>query len=338
MSCELVSRIVTCCCKSAKLVALIVACFFCGSIQHILLALLAAGFSSSYFVLASTSVMGTVLYSILACAYRIRLPNRSEILDLCVIGIVDAMMCFAFILSADPVDTSPIFQSIFLSLTVLINAGLSKCILVKEVAYKPWFLALSVVLLVASFLVSAYPMFQLTYVPSWLSGVYVLAIFLNSLSNVLQERYLRATDGTLETKIGLACYTTTVQTIVVLAGSVVCLTGHCGTWSDIVAELPTYNTGLLVVFVIVCFVGFFFGTYLNEISSNYNMVLTTLTTQAVALFFLIVPSLNHGFQSPLVNTIVSIILSIGCVACWVYAEDCEEYETKMACNEGYGTF
>lgn len=319
------------------LLVLITGCLVLGSIQHILLSLLASAYSSSYFLLATTSVAGSVLYIVLALTMKVGLPGRCTLVELATIGVVDAGMCYAFIYSADPALTPPIFQSIFLSLTVLINAGLSKLILTKEVTYRIPYLIASIVFLCLSFGISALPMLKGNFIPRWQTAIYALAVILNSLSNVLQERYLRKTDGTLATKIGLACYTTIVQTVVVLLGSVVCLTGRCGTFDEVWADTTWVNVLLLVGFVLVCFGGFIFGTYLNEISSNYNMVLTTLTTQTVALFFAIFPTLNHGFQSPIVTTVISILASVGCVACWVYAEQCEEYKKIVKCPE-YGTF
>src|SRR4029078_7535187 len=93
---------------------------------------------------------------------------------------------------------------------------------------------------------------------------------------------------------------------------------------------------LTQLFIFDCLFLFIISVYLNEISTNYNMILTNLTNQSVALFFTIFSNLNHGVHYPLSITILSMLCNIISVILWVKGESKEIKECDD--NPSYGTF
>jgi len=85
----------------------------------------------------------------------------------------------------------------------------------------------------------------------------------------------------------------------------------------------TSNIGacvILEVFIFLWFLLFVLALFLNEISTNYTMILTNITNQSVALFFIIFPQFNHGIKYSLFITLSSLFTSLVSVLFWINAE------------------
>lgn len=91
-----------------------------------------------------------------------------------------------------------------------------------------------------------------------------------------------------------------------------------------------------------CLLLYFLSILLNSISTNYNLILTNITNQSVALFFIIFPYLNKGIKSNIYVTLVTLFLNIVSVILWIKGEtnvaktnntvDANETEPKQETN------
>ena len=257
-----------------------------------------------------------------------------ELLLLIKIGICGGLVAILFSYSANPKRTPVILQSIFLGLAIIPCAIFSKLILKKQVHYDKKYLIASIFVLLVSVIVATIPMFMNNQDSAfnnilW-SGMYLFGVIFLGLSNVLQEKYIMLTNTTFKNKIKMAFYTFLFSTLLLL---ILC-------WVDIVFGYEnntndafksfinsfyvfgTDGTKMLLIqlFVLVMFVLVIVSIYLNAISTNYNMILTNVSNQVVALCFTIFPSLNSGIQYPLWVIIISLLLNIVSVVLWIKGE------------------
>lgn len=164
----------------------------------------------------------------------------------------------------------------------------------------------------------------------WIA-MYVAGIILFSLYNILQEKYIIHTkDTSFENKIRFAFYSGLFQIIVIgcsfwidiLFGYSNGIEGFANSFIQSFFALFEHVTTMLLIqlFVFDCLALFVISIYLNEISTNYNMILTNLTNQSVALFFTIFPSFNTGIQYPIYVTALSMLCNILSVIFWIKCE------------------
>jgi hypothetical protein len=153
----------------------------------------------------------------------------------------------------------------------------------------------------------------------------MVAVFFLAISNIMQEKYVPDTnDSSLKNRICLAFYTSVTQLIVLI----------CLCWGD---QFLGYNTNSFVIytnsffmffatftnwftlelFIFDCLLLYFLTIWLNSMSPNYNMILTNLTNQSVAIFFSVFSSLNTGYKHPLYITIICLLLNCLSVCLWI---------------------
>jgi len=352
--------------RVVKLVVLVFFVVVFGSTQHILLPLFAGNYPSVFFLLSLTSLLGSLLYTIILFFFGFRLPEFWEQKYFILIAIVDSFMCFCFIYATDPEKTPVLFQSIMLGLTIFPNTLFSYIILSKSVRYDYKYIAVSIFCLLVS--ISVASIGSLESISQMHIGilVYFLGVVLLSLSNVLQEAYVRdklnsddAVDdfepGDVETrdlifsnlgekiqdlknKVELATFTTLYQTLsVVLLYSILIFAGKGQLVESLEVLKQTDQYPLLIGFVVACALCFLASIYLNQISSNYNAILTNLTNQSVALFFVIFPSLNAGTKHSLIPTLFSIAFSVVSVIIWISKGEINLPPTDKKSQTIYGT-
>jgi hypothetical protein len=85
---------------------------------------------------------------------------------------------------------------------------------------------------------------------------------------------------------------------------------------------------MLQLFIYDCLALYLFSIYLNSISTNYNMILTNLTNQSVAIFFAIFPHLNAGIHASIPITILSLAFNILSVVLWINAEKAQDIQSE----------
>ena len=319
-----------------KLISLIVAVVVSASIKNIIIPILVTLYPSIYFIVLFVTIECCLLFfcvSLIAnLEYTFEKPTQLPLLI--AIGITSSLVTLLMSYSANPKRTPVILQSIFLGLAIIPCAIFSKIILKKQNEYDMRYLIASIFILILSVTVATIPIAtnnegSLFNSILW-SLMYLLGIVFLGLSSVLQEKYIILTDSTFKNKIRLAFYSFLFQTITIL---LLC-------WVDIIIGYADNATSafkafidsfyvfgidelkllLLQLFVCVIFVLVLVSIYLNAISTNYNMILTNVSNQIVALFFTIFPSLNSGIQYPLWIIIVSLLLNIISVILWIKGE------------------
>lgn len=266
------------------------------------------------------------------------------------VGISNAFMCYLMMYSANPIRTPVVIQSVFLGLAILSSIVFSKMFLNKKTEFNWPFALISILFLLGSVGIAIIPLvdsnlnftndFHLLWVFMFLFGV-----FAYSLTNVLQEKYqIDSHNSTFDNKLRLAFYSSVCQFICVM---LLCwldifigygIPNHTNN-SQYTPKEPESQTSfdlfvqcfqtmfsniisfvILEIFIILWFSLFLLAVALNEISTNYTMILTNITNQSVALFFIIFPHLNHGIKYPWFVTVGSLSSSFISVIFWINAE------------------
>lgn len=317
-----------------------------GSASHISLPLVVAAYPSVLFVMITCSVEGLIIYGI----FRVicgGLPLRELIvsdftqfkkhyLTVIVIGISNAFMTILMMYSANPVRTPVVIQSVFLGLAVISSIIFSKLFLNKKVIYNYPLAIISIMFLLGSVAIAIVPLIMTPSLKQENFGIgwilmFMFGVFAYSLTNILQEKYIRdSADQTTNNKVFIAFYSSIFQFLTVMSLS----------WLDIFIGykienktqfdlfIDGFNTMtsdigaavVLQVFILLWFLLFVLALFLNEISTNYTMILTNITNQSVALFFIIFPQFNHGIKYPLFITLSSLGTSLVSVLFWINAE------------------
>lgn len=313
-----------------KLILLILLVIVTGSIQHISVPILVTIYPSLYFILVFTSLHGLINFfivlNIYSCVKKIPLTKPKEIKLIGLAGIINALMSISFVYSSNPQRTPILVQSIFLGLAILPTVLLRRLILNRKTVYDWKWTGSSLVFLFSSIIVSISPLFSegLAGFSPWIL-LYIFAIFLLGLDNVLQENYaVKTNDFSIFNKLRFATGTSFFQliTLILLCWLDPILGYNSETIDDIVQSLKMFaqNPIYLELFIINCLILYVMLIQVNEISSNYNMILTTIMNQSVAIFFTLFPSFNNGLAFPIKITLTSLVLSGISVFLWIKGE------------------
>lgn len=318
-----------------------------GSASHISLPLVVSTYPSVFFVLFMCSIESIIIYGIILLGTRYF--NQSEYYDLFVgdwfnfkqyykiiipTGISNSLMSILMMYSANPVRTPVVIQSVFLGLAVLSSIFFSRFLLNKRVQYHWGFTTTSILFLFGSVGIAIVPLVMDTYdfTIMW-SMMFMFGVFSYSLTNVLQEKFIRDTsNNTFDNKIYLAFYSSLFQfaTIILFSWSDLFIGyddvySNSTTWESFTESFQVMKSEPVAFFLLQLFISlwctlFVLALFLNAISTNYTMILTNMTNQSVALFFIIFPHLNHGIKYPLYITLTSLGTSFASVILWVNAE------------------
>ena len=338
---------------------LIIGVVICGSIEHISIPIVVTKYESLYFILIASSFHGTINFGIILLMISLYLKKFSfpkNIFTILCCSIINGLMSICFIYSANPQRTPVIIQSIFLGLAIFPTVIFRKLLLRKTTNYNLWFIIPSTILLLVSIGIAIIPLILEwgTIKFNWIIG-YLFAIMLLSLDNIMQEKYITDTkDESIQNKLTLAFYTSFFQVIVLLLFFwVEYVFGYTDqpvlSFLESVKSIFTSfeNPIILELFIIDCLILYLFSIVLNAYSTNFNMILTNLTNQSVAIFFSIFPHLNNGLRAPIYITIPSLCFNIISVILWIngeknenvyieekinYEHQLKEYKKILACN------
>jgi hypothetical protein len=317
-----------------KIISLIALIVITSSVQHICVPILVTYFESLYFIIMATSFEGCINYAIVLLILtkgRFALPKNYKLVALA--GVFNALMSLCFIYSSNPQRTPVVIQSIFLGFTVFPTVLLRRLFLHKIIIYNKIYISASILFLMISVGVASYPLYDSTpggdhnKLSMWIAG-YLGAVFFLSIDNVMQEKYVITTnDGSVTNKITFAFYTSICQfCTLILFCWVEFVFGYTNTPIESFARSAiafVHNPYLLLLFhffIYDCLILYLISINLNAISTNYNMILTNLTTQSVAIFFTIFPQLNNGLKYELHITLISLICNSISVILWITGE------------------
>jgi hypothetical protein len=333
--------------KIIRIIILMLLIVIFGSVSHISLPLIVDMYPSIFFIMFTTSIEGILIYGIIFIGRKIYIRGSKveiSMLELfcqhwkiiMAIGISNAAMSIFFFFSANSMRTPVVIQSVFLGLAILSSIFFSKLLLHKRIEYNYPFTIISILFLLGSIGIAIIPIMTETNVDKanftigWIF-MFMFGVFSYSLTNVLQEKYIRdSDDDSFDNKIFMALASMGFQFLTIITFS----------WTDLFIgykspnhtsfELfqESFNTMttnvwafvLLQIFILLWFLLFIIAVFLNEISTNYTMILTNITNQSIALFFIIFPHLNKGIRFPLYITLSSLATSFISVVFWINAE------------------
>lgn len=332
--------------QNVKITLLMIGIIITGSTEHIIIPLFTTMYPSLYFMVLITTIEGCIIYAImLACVHKYngkpiqidiyKCECTDQLYILILTGISGALMSICLLYSANPTRTPVVIQSIFLGLAIIPSVIFTYFILKKNNEYNPLYSCISMMFLLSSVGFAVIPIFNKTSEFTLMNilwiGIYMMGIILLSLTNILQEKYITITSNSFENKIRLAFYASIFQLVTIICFCWLdlfigynntiadALTSFMESWYIFFTDLPKLL--MIQVFLIDLLLLFLFSIYLNTISTNYNMILTNLTNQSVALFFTIFPHLNIGMKYPLYVTMLSLLCNIISVLFWVKGEN-----------------
>lgn len=322
--------------SKTKIFLLIIGIIITGSTEHITIPIMVTFFESLYFILIISSLHGCINYGLILMYLtkgKIKSPSHKK--TIIIAGFLNALMSICFIYSANPLRTPVVIQSIFLGLAIIPTVFLRKFLIKKKIIYNKKFSIPSILLLFLSVMISTIPLYSEPFSKQsfWIIG-YMWAIFLLSVDNTIQEKYITDTNDTsLLNKITLAFYTSVCQFCTLL--SLFWVEYIFGYFDDpLDAFMNSFYTFfgdikyflLLELFILDCLALYLLSIYLNSISTNYNLVLTNVTNQSVAIFFAIFPNLNKGLKYPLYITIPDLFINLIGVVLWIKGEKKEDMQ------------
>lgn len=315
-----------------KLLLLLISIVLTSSIQHICVPLLVTYFESLYFIIMVTSFEGCINYGVVLLVitgFKFYKPKNLKLI--LIAGFFNALMSLCFIYSSNPVRTPVVIQSIFLGFTVFPTVVFRRVFLSdsgKLTLYNKKYIVLSIVFLAISVFVASWPLYNEEKGLTMWIVVYLFAVLFLSVDNVLQERFVLTTkDYSVQNKISFAFYSGLCQLCTLILFCWVELV--FGYSSNPIRTFETsavnfvhnpYQLLFLHMFIYNCLVLYLISINLNAISTNYNMVLTNLTTGSVAIFFTIFPQLNNGIKYELHITLISLICNAIGVSLWIKGE------------------
>lgn len=87
-------------------------------------------------------------------------------------------------------------------------------------------------------------------------------------------------------------------------------------------------------FVVAYLINYILCIFLNSISTNYNMIVTTAATPALAIFFIIFPKLNTGQQLHVAFVVPSLVCCVASAILWIKGETKTDYRNIQEDDKG----
>lgn len=299
-------------------------------VLRILIPIITVMYQSMLFISINSSVQFCIIFGIaylIINKFKFSMPSNLKIILFS--GICGAVSSFLLVYTSNPSRTPAIFQSIIPGLSVIFSAIMTKIILKKEVQYRKILIFLSLffqiggIVILVIFISSEWDLMSIMW-----TSIYLISIIIRCLQNILQEKYMIMSDDKgINTKSTLMFYERVFQFVVIIMFS--WLDFFIGYNDDMVGNFyqsmvmfgTEYQASLLFEsFIFSYILLYIFSVYLNQISTNYNMITSTLTNPSVAIFFTIFPNLNPGIKFPLYATIISVSCSIIGVILWIQGE------------------
>lgn len=261
---------------------------------------------------------------------------RNNITLIIVLGVNQYLISMCFFYASHPIRTPILIQVILLGLGIFPSVILSKIILNRSKIYHIRYIIISILFLLMSIVLGIVPLpiMDIQSASFIWCLVYAFGVIFISLSNVLQEKYILATDKKASTKFKLAFYTRLIQLLLtILMFWIEPLLGYNNSFNNFFINLYTdfatslklfasisYNFWIIQAYVLARVISYILFIYLNQISANYSTIISNINTQILSLFFAIFPALNKGFKYPLVVTMLNIFCNICGIIFWIKGE------------------
>ena len=336
-----------------SLPVLILNIIFAGSVQLIIIPLIMPIYPSVFFVTLILSFESVIIFAMIMLGndfYGLYMKKiwafnyshmYANIKLVIILGILQFLISVCFFYASHPIRTPILIQVILLGLGILPSVVLSKIILNNNKNYHIKYIIASVCFLLVSIFLGIVPLLPTlkANINSFIwCGVYALGIIFFSLSNVLQEKYISATDKKASTKFKLAFYTRLIQLVLTVGMFwIEPLLGYNNTfndffnnlWTDFISSIhlflsSAFNFWMIQLYVFGRVISYILLIYLNQISANYSTIIGNINTQILALFFAIFPHLNKGFHYSVEVTMLNIFCNISSIIFWIKGEKVNE--------------
>ena len=254
------------------------------------------------------------------------LPNRSSMKKIILCGLFSGGMSVMMIYASSPTRAPIIMQLVLVGMAVLPSVLARKILINRIIVYNNKFIAISLLALIVSIIIASIPFFKDIHMHNILwSLLYGGGVLCFCFYNVMQEKIMLDTnDYSLSNKITIIFFSKCIELIFVLASGFAIEHNQkpiITFYQSIIIFLTNWKiTVALEIFVILYMAAFILFINLNAISTNYSMMVPTISNPLVMLFFTIFSSFNTGLHYPLWITIVSMATSIFGMVMWMFGE------------------
>lgn len=297
--------------------------------QGIIVPIILEYFTSVNFIMTFTTIQFILIFGILyyflsKCSCIIPEYKLSIVLS----GVFTGLMAVTMSYAARPDRTPITIQTILAGLPIIPSMIMRKIILNKIIIYDMRFIAPSIICFIASVVVASIP-FAYQFAVSnllWIL-VYTIGIIFQSAYNVYQEKYMtESDDSSLLNKVMLVYYSRIIEllTIISFCWCEYLINGEniANVYGENVKIFFTDHIPMLLFegFIIAYIFAYIMSVYLNNISTNYNMMIPAMANPIVCIFFTVFTQFNIGIKYPIWAIVVPIICSSTGIILWMFGE------------------
>ena len=258
---------------------------------------------------------------------KITIPKEKTTIFFC--GLYNGLMTIFYPYSADPERTQPIMQAILAGLKIMPSVCGTKLILKKHNEYNLRYIIPSVLCLTVSVVLTVIPLkSHFNKSTAFWIFIFLLGMLCAALYSIYQEKYIMDTnDNSNKNKLVLIFWSRLLQTFMIASCYwVEYLMGYeddpAQAFRDSAKRFATnYHDALLLEAGIIAYLLMYIvATYLNAISTNYNMIANAGVQPVVILFFTIFNNLNTGIQYPWYISVLCAIFGLTSIMLWMKGE------------------
>ncbi len=283
---------------------------FFGATQFVLTQFLTINYKSFFLILLILSFeICFILFGILIyywIQYKTPFLSFWKNKLLIIAAIFSTLMVILNLYSSKPTRTPPFIQAVFSNLTIIFSVLFTKLILKKDVKYDLRFIIPSCIFLFIAICISLSQMIFIKNIEPinylWIF-IFVLGIVSRSLFNIYLEKYMKSTDSTdfdaFHSKVICIFYTTLFRIPMLFLFLPIEFLLNDNPLLNMKNDIFNMFTSIwkflfLQIFIIFAVLFLIVNNYVNKISTNYNMIISTIIAPFGFIFFKIFPNLIPG--------------------------------------------
>lgn len=326
----LMNNNLTLCEKIGIFITIILVIVF-GATQYVVMPSSVGTYSSIYFSVSTACLQYAIIALIMMLATnrcKIVVPDQKITTFFC--GLFGEMMTIFYVYSADPSRTQPIMQIILTIFSIFPSVIMTRFILKKINSYKKRYIIPSIVFLLASIVLTIIPIKESLNKESiiWIL-MFVIAIICSTFYSIYQEKYIMdKRDKTFANKMVLIFWTRFIQLIIVaMCFWVEFIIGHnpqnpLKSFLDSWTQFTTNKMDVIILKlgIVTYLLSDVVSTFMNAISTNYNMVASAGSQPVAILFFTIFSEFNTGIKYSWYMSVLCSIFSLISIGLWTKGE------------------
>lgn len=302
---------------------LIIGIIVTSSIQGILIPKIVSSFQSMYLLLLIIAGIFAILLTIIHGIF-VRQPYKPKYFEYVVyIAMFNTFESVAMIYSANPSRTPILIQTILVGIVILPTAFLTRYYLQKQVVYKQHLIIPSIIFLIASLVISSLPLYSEWHWMSilWIS-LYAFGVVSISFYNIMQEKSMIVEDRHDAThKLSIITYAAVLKFLFIIPLFPVEWLFLDDPLSSALSDIEVFKTNWMIVigFCVTYTVTCILAVNLNSLSTNMNMISSTMVNIIVMTYYSIFPPAN-SVRYPLLIIIACMILNVHSIVFWHFGE------------------